>query len=277
MKPVPQPAAAALDLAEAVTPAAPGYLAETRILLAYGLLGDVMAKMAPFGIDYMGAQLAWLRAQGAEASVVPLSATGLVAENAAQLARVILASPQPCLVVAHSKGGLDALAALLDPAVAARCRGLVTFQSPFYGSPVADAMLARPRLHRGLAALVRLMRFGNGAALPDLSTTARHDWMRQHEAAILALTARLPILCMAGDLTPENAIGADRRYLPLVRWLQRRGAGGNDGLVPVASALLPGARHRILPVGHRGLVSLGKGRDPVGALAACLEELEAVA
>jgi PAS domain S-box-containing protein len=54
------------------------------------------------------------------------------------------------VLVAHSKGGLEALAALLDPEAAARCAAFVAFQSPFFGSPVADAVAGR-RVLRGLA------------------------------------------------------------------------------------------------------------------------------
>jgi hypothetical protein len=243
------------------------------VLFAYGLLGEAMARLAPLGVDYMGAQLAWLRAQGAEAQVVPLPTTAPVAENAQRLAAAILAEPRPCLLVAHSKGGLEALAALLDPAVAARCVGLVAIQSPFYGSPIADALLARPGLHQTLAATVRLMGLGSGAALPSLSCAARQDWMRGHASAIEAVTRSTPVLCLAGDLRRDSAIGPDRRYLPLVRWMERKGAGPNDGLVSVRSALLPGAAHWVLPAGHRGLVSSGKGRDPIGTLSQALTRL----
>ncbi|MFC7608874.1 lipase family protein [Teichococcus aestuarii] len=97
----------------------------------------------------MGTQLRWLLAQGARARVVKLPTTAPIAPNAARLAEAILAEPEPCLLVAHSKGGLEALAALLEPAVAARCAGLLALHAPFHGSPVADALLARPRLHRG--------------------------------------------------------------------------------------------------------------------------------
>ena len=42
------------------------------MLLVYGLLGEGAVRLAPFGMDYMGRQLHWLLAQGAEAQVVKL-------------------------------------------------------------------------------------------------------------------------------------------------------------------------------------------------------------
>ncbi|MFZ6761375.1 hypothetical protein [Pseudoroseomonas sp. WGS1072] len=249
----------------AAPPVRPLDLAGRRVLLVYGLLGEGAARLAPLGMDYMGTQLRWLLAQGAVAQVVKLPTTAPIAPNAALLAEAILASPAPCLIVAHSKGGLEALAALLDPAVAARCTGLLALQSPFFGSPVADALLARPRLHRSLAALVRALRMGGGAGLPDLSTTGRAAWMREHAARVAEITAAMPVLCVAARLS-AGISGPDRRYLPMVRWMERQGAGPNDGLVSVASALLPGAMHRVVTGGHRVSVSQGKGRDPIGIL-----------
>jgi hypothetical protein len=64
----------------------------------------------------------------------------------------------------------------------------------------------------------------------------------------------------------KSTIGPDRRYAALARWIERQGFGPNDGMVPVSSALLPGARHLVLGGGHRGTVSKGRGRDPVGLL-----------
>lgn len=254
--------------AEPMLPALEG----RRVLLVYGLMGEGAARLAPFGMDYMGTQLRWLRAQGARAQVVKLPTTAPIAPNAARLAEAIRAEPEPCLLVAHSKGGLEALAALLEPGVAAHCAGFLALHSPFYGSPVADALLARPRLHRSLAALVRALRMGGGAGLPDLSTESRAAWMERHEAEVAALTARLPVLCV-GSYLERDALGPDRRYLPMMRWMTRRGAGPNDGFVSVASALLPGARHRVIPGGHRASVSQGLGRDPIGVLCEGLEEL----
>ncbi len=236
-----------------------------RVLLAYGLLGDVMARFAPIGIDYMGRQLLWLRrALGAEAAVVPLPTGAPVAANAARLAEVMAADARPALVIGHSKGGLEALAALLAPTAAARCLAFLALQSPFRGSPVADAVCAARPVHMAAGGALRALRLGTGEGVADLTTRRREAWMSHHEAEVAALCARLPVLTAATFLD-ERAAGRDRHYLPLVRWLGRR-AGPNDGLVPVSSALLPGAEQVVLPGVHRTLVAAAPHRDPVGQL-----------
>lgn len=256
-----------------MTEARLSWLAGRRVLLAYGLAGEAVARLRPIGFDYMGTQLAWLRACGAAAQVVPLPTAAPVEDNATLLAGAILAYPEPCLLVAHSKGGLESLAALLRPGVAERCEGLVALQSPFLGSPVADAVVAMPGLHGVARGLAQVLGAGSGAGVADLTTAARTAWMAAHDQEIRALTARLPVLTIASHVRRESAVGPDRRYLPLAEWVERRGAGWNDGLVPVASALLPGARHQVLNGSHRALVSAGEGRDPLGVLRRALVSL----
>jgi hypothetical protein len=247
-------------------------LAGHRVLLAYGLLGELMQRFAPFGVDYMGAQLAWLRGTlGLPAAVVPLPTAAPVAANAARLAAVLAGDPRPALLVGHSKGGLEGLAALLDPAAAARCRAFLALQSPFLGSPVADALIAARPLHLAAGLALGALRLGSGEGLRDLTTTTRRVWMAAHAEAIAELVTRLPVLTAATRLGPD-APPADRRYLPLARWVAQRG-GPNDGLVPVASALLPGATQVVLPGAHRTLVATAPGRDPVGQLRRLLARL----
>lgn len=239
-------------------------LAGQRVLIAYGLLGEVTAALRPIGIDYLGAQQAWLRAAGARPEVVRVPTAAPVSDNALRLRAALLAEDRPALILAHSKGGLEALAALLEPAAAARCSGLIAFQSPFAGTPVADAVVGQQPLHGAAVAAFRLLRIGSGAGLLDLTTPVRAAWMARHETAVAALLARLPVVT-AGTVVDATESARDRAYGIAARWLAQR-AGPNDGLVPLASALLPGARHMVEPGGHVALVATGGGRDPIGAL-----------
>ena len=241
------------------------WLAGRRVLVAYGLLGDTTAALRRLGIDYMWAQQDWLRAMGAAPEVVRVPTAASVAANAARLRATLTASDRPALVIAHSKGGLEALAALLDSAAAVRCAGFVAFQSPFAGSPVADAVTGSRALHGLARAAFRVLRIGNGEGLRDLTTPIRAAWMRAHADAVAELVRKLPVVTAATVLDGAALRGRDRAYGAVARWIERQ-AGPNDGLVPVSSALLPGARHSLEPGGHVALVSAGGGRDPVAAL-----------
>lgn len=251
------------------------WLGGRPVLLAYGLLGDVTAKLKPLGFDYMGAQQDWLRGMGALPRVVPVPTASPVAENAAVLRRALTAAgPAPALLIAHSKGGLEGLAALLDPAAEARCAGFIAFQSPFRGSPVADWVARRGALHGVAKAAMAMLGSGDGAAVHDLTTPVRRAWIDAHAAAIAALAARIPVVSCATVLDPATVRpGRDLAYATLVSALARA-AGPNDGLVPLASTKLPGpVRHLESAGGHVALVSEGGGRDPVAALRRALAAL----
>jgi hypothetical protein len=241
-------------------------LAGKRVLIAYGLIGERLAAMRRIGVDYMATQAAWLRHEiGAEVAVIRLATSAAIADNAERIAAALRRDGRPAVVVAHSKGGLETLAALMDHRAAQRCAAVIAIQSPFFGSPVADVLVAAAPLRATVAGSLRLLGTGSGAGLRDLTTAARLAWMERHAAEIDHLLGSIPIVCCATELS-EATVGPDRRYLALARWIERQGFGPNDGMVSVRSALLPGARHLVLGGGHRGTVSKGRGRDPVGLL-----------
>ncbi len=241
-------------------------LSGRRVLIAYGLIGELLAAMRPLGVDYMASQVAWLRRDlGADVEVVRLRTSAPVADNALRLAAALARDTRPAVIIAHSKGGLEALMALMEPPAARRCAAFIAIQSPFFGSPVADFLVAAAPLRATVKGSLRLLRTGSGAGLADLTTAAREAWMQDHAAGIARLVKAMPVVCCATRVS-DGTIGPDRRYLALARLMERQGFGPNDGMVPVRSALLPAARHVLLGGGHRGTVSKGRGRDPVGLL-----------
>ncbi|MGG5818347.1 hypothetical protein [Falsiroseomonas sp. HW251] len=252
-------------MTEAADAALAARLDGARVLLCFGLFGEVMAGLRPIGVDYMASQLDWLRRIGVDATRVKLPSAAPVARNAAVIADAVLGAPGGVLVVAHSKGGLEALSALLIPDVAARCRGFLALQSPFRGSPVADLALGIGPLREMSERLVALAKIGDGEGLRDLTVAVRGPWMAERDGAIADLASRVPVTSLASDVTDQTSL-VEHAYVPLSRWMRKIGAGPNDGLVPVASTVLPGARHAVLPGGHRALVAAAPGRDPIGLL-----------
>jgi hypothetical protein len=244
-------------------------LAGHRLLLCNGLLGEVIAGLH---MDYMSTQLGWLRDLGLAVARAPTPTAAPIAENAARIAAIIEGDDAPAILIGHSKGGLEALSALLMPGIAERCGGFLALQSPFHGSPVADAALGYGPLRDLAHHALRLARLGDGQGLADLTCAVREPWMAAHESEIAALAARLPMASLATALS-DPCPWRDRAYLPLARWMEEKGAGPNDGLVPVASTRLPGARHAVFAGGHRALIAAGAGRDPVAFLRAELAAL----
>jgi hypothetical protein len=146
-------------------------------------------------------------------------------------------------------------------------------QSPFHGSPVADALVAARPLEAAAGGLARLLGIGSEAGVRDLTTAARQAWMAAHADGVARLVATLPVACLATEMQDNTAHGRERLHLAASRWMEKRGCGPNDGLVPVASALIPGAARLVLPGSHIATVASGPGRDPVAMLKAGLAAL----
>ena len=241
-------------------------LAGQRVLLVHGLLGEVMAALRPVGVDYMVAQRQWLCDLGARAEVVKLPTAAAIADNAATLTAVLRDGPA-ALVIGHSKGGLEALASLLSlPIPEQHCFGFLALQSPFHGSPIADAVCRAQAVHKLMDGTLQTLKLGTGQGISDLTVATRGPWMAAHAAAITALAGRLPMLSVGTVVEETNSQLLDRVYLPSARWILARGAGPNDGLVPLASTQLPGVRHIALHGGHRSLVAQQGGWDGIAAL-----------
>jgi len=114
------------------------------ILLVHGVAIKTTALRRAFGeIDSV------LAAEGHTVFVSRIDGFGSVENNAAQLAeevREVLAQTgaEKVNLIAHSKGGLDAVNMLTDPSMAEKVASLTTICTPYKGSPVASAILDLP-------------------------------------------------------------------------------------------------------------------------------------
>jgi hypothetical protein len=243
--------------------------------MAYGIFGEVTARFRGVGIDYMHGVHDWLRAQGADPDVVMLDTLASVETNAARFASMLSAAPRSALVIGYSKGGVEALAALTDAQARRNCLGFVALQAPFLGSPIADIVMRNRALAATSTAVARGLGIGSGEGLRDLTRRVRRRWMTTHAAQLAETLATVPTVCVATYMTPRVSQGRGRLYVPGARWMERRGFGLNDGLVPVSSALLPGARHLVVEGCHIETISAGGGRDPIGLLIRALDMIGA--
>ena len=108
------------------------------------------------------------------------------------------------IIVTHSKGGLDTLHALLqaESLWGRTVVGWVALQAPFFGSPIADASPAT-------ASSVLLDALGgNSAAVDDLKTSTRAEYMRAHADRIASLTDQVPIITAYSTYEASNAVTA---------------------------------------------------------------------
>lgn len=228
---------------EAAPSAIASRLRAGRILLVPSYLSGPIVRWRDVRHDFsfLDPQLRRFRDEGYAADVVWINSAAPVQFNARLVGDAIRAADKEVFIVTHSKGGLDTLHALIeDPALRSAVGAFVPVQAPFYGSPVADLGWATSRGQWISDKVVRL-RKGKLDAIHDLTTTRRLAYMREHSDDIAEIVSRIPILSIATTLDQPRSLGAHAvRLAPTTRWMQSLGFS-NDGLVAVASTVLPGA------------------------------------
>lgn len=191
-----------------------------RFLFAPGFSWDALP-------NYFEPNVRRLRELGLDAQIVPVDPRGTPEANGRVIAAAVKADPRPAVIIAHSKGGLDAIAGLrADKTARERVPKLVMIQSPYAGTPTAELVapsagrLARAR-HAGLAP------FPDGG--PEVFSISSRITARTRSRLTLWLTAlSVKLLC-----------GFD-----------------NDGIVAPEEAAVPGAVHAVLEhVAHADTIS----------------------
>lgn len=230
-----------------------------KVLLVPGLFSNVDKSRLPVaGIFFSSStkpryeeHMAVLRELGVEHERLALQTESSVRVNGAEIARHIRASDNPVILLASSKAGLDVLAGLLaSPELHRKVRGVAMLQAPFYGTPIADAIIDEGREDSLLGRILGSLG-GSIDCLNDLTTEKTGRYMERNASAIVRLTAAVPVISVATwvDKPPK---GEQDTGLKLLRnYLLKRGYT-NDGLVPVESALLPGSDFVKLPGADHG-------------------------
>ena len=231
---------------------------ETSLLFVPGFLADLLMATDKAGLKqelrrhtilgtYFDEQMEWLDSGG----VVHHKRVGVESQSAPVLnfriiGEAVRAAPHPVILVTHSKGGIDALEWLLDEArkpsresLVGKVRGVIAIQSPFFGSPVAGVIVAN-RILRKLTSYSLTQLGGGPAAQLRQSRRWRCRFYNRYRSDIAAVLKQVPVLCYASSLSR----GPEKNAFPLIetaRDIMERMRIPNDGLVPVHSAVLPGA------------------------------------
>jgi hypothetical protein len=170
--------------------------------------------------------------------------------------RAIQQTAGPICLLTHSKGGLDALEALIgaEKAELDKVRCWIALQAPFYGSPLADT--ADAPVVGTVGAFLLALASGDGSSLSDLRTDRRARYMHENAGRIATTLARIPTLCVTSYFDGSDARFPHPPQLLATRALMERRGQRNDSLVPTDSAILPGCRYIVLDnIDHTDTVS----------------------
>jgi len=189
---------------------------------------------------YFDEQITWLRANGLDAGIVNIESEAGIKHNANLIEAEIAKSPSPVIIFSHSKGGLDTLEALIQrPDLRGKVRGLVSIQSPYYGTPIADWVLLHQHTLSPLSAVALKLMGGSIQSVYDLSVKSRRDYQYENAAEIAKITAAIPTISFGAWKNEEKGV-MDTNFEP-TRDLMLKWGIKSDGLVPVDSEMLPGA------------------------------------
>jgi len=216
-----------------------------KVILVPGFLSNAATRPVNiFGMQvelgrYFGEQMSTLEGLGVEYKLSAIESEETPAYNAKIIAADIEASDKPVLLLAHSKGGLDIMEALITRKdLLPKVKGIITIQTPYFGSPIADYILDGSVLGRLAARLLKSMG-GTIDSLSSLDTRKRQAYYRDNFAAINEVVNTVPILTF-GTWKDNVAYRLDTVLKPLRNAMLQMGFP-NDGEVPVYSTILPGA------------------------------------
>jgi hypothetical protein len=218
----------------------------SRILFVPALFSGIALQASRLKlVDYLTEQVRQLRHEGFEADIAEIDTTARIADNADRLAGLLESDHRPTWIVTHSKGGLDFLHTLIaHPEVARFVDGWIAFQSPFMGSPVADVACRSVRARKLSGSALKLI--GRDLDLiDDLRTDMRAQYIDEHAAKVATIVRDIPVVCVPTSVGGNPLRSPWRPDWPSVRWMDGLELE-NDGLVPVNSAVLPGARYAVL-------------------------------
>lgn len=189
---------------------------------------------------YFYEQITWLRANGLDAGIVNIESESGIKYNSNLIEAAISLSPKPVIIISHSKGGLDTLETLIRrPYLRGKVRGMVSIQSPYYGTPIADWVLRGRAFMSPLTAIVLKAMGGSMESVRDLSVKSRIAYQADNAAEIAKITAAIPTISFGAWKNEEEGV-MDTLFEP-TRDLMLKWGVKSDGLVPVDSEMLPGA------------------------------------
>ncbi|CBW27995.1 putative exported protein [Halobacteriovorax marinus SJ] len=177
----------------------------------------------------------WLMEYGINYEFLDIESESSPSENKDFIIQVLEEIPNNIILFTHSKGGLDTFAALSSrPDLLEKITGVITVQTPFNGSPVADAF-AGNSITRSMGKW--LFQFLGGSEEGMLSLTSKESRKRneKREEDYQRIIRTIPVVNYGSY--KEDELGWDTP-LEIFRDFTQKKIGKNDGVVPLESSFL---------------------------------------
>lgn len=202
-----------------------------KVAFIRGFFGDIGHALGL--IDYYTEQIDWLDAIGIASQRIMVHTQKSLGENSRIIAEYIGRQHSSLVIVAHSKGGIDLLEALLkNVELCSKILGVITIQVPFAGTDSVREILASSLLKRVYQFGISLTG-GKMRALTELDPNSRRIYLSSHSEEIASTAKQLIWLNVTSSIQGEVSWLLARRKA----YLDRLGME-SDGIVPTAKMSL---------------------------------------
>ena len=148
----------------------------------------------------------WLGQIGADYITAPIDTAKTRLYNAVKIKEAVESAGKPCIIISHSKGGIDTLEALIKyPEIRAMVKGWISLQTPFAGSPLADKYIENSFVYNIFSQLISDVG-GSPLSLDDLSTWERKQYHELFQSEIEQITRVIPIVALAAGMSPKTSL-----------------------------------------------------------------------
>lgn len=227
-----------------------------KILFVPGVLGDIYMQTGL--LEYFHEHIRWLEKdlglkKDINFEIVPINTQAPLRESIPVVANSIAKSDRPVIIISHSMGGLNSFYTLIEnPELQDKVAGLVTIQTPFRGSHVAD-QIADSYCLKNLSWLFLKSVGGSLETLMDLTSKVREEKLNEVIAGkkLQDLLKKVVLLNVASSVSDKDSQGFHDlnsliTTLPFIGGLNPNSVP-NDGLVSIKSAIIhPDIDHIII-------------------------------
>ncbi|OUR93717.1 hypothetical protein A9Q84_19845 [Halobacteriovorax marinus] len=218
------------------------YLKNQTVLLIPGVLSQSFSSTASQRIklnlvlgEIFDDHENWLIEEDVNYEKIELESEASPEENADFIIEVLEDMPDNIIIFTHSKGGIDTFQALSKkPELLEKISGIITVQTPFKGSPIAEDF-SNNFLTRQLGNWLFNLLGGSPEGIDSLTQSASKKRNEILEDQYKYIISKVPVINFGSF--KEDTFGWDSP-LELFRDIADKKSGPNDGVVPLTSAFL---------------------------------------
>ncbi len=207
--------------------------------------------------DYFLPQLNVLNSEKIHDFEIMWSQDKPLAESAKSIKEKILQSRNPVTVLAHGKAGLDAIECLIQyPELQEKVEKIVTLQTPFWGTPIADFLTGHPvfgTITMGVCKVIGC----SLKAIEEMSELNRQVYMILNKEKIRKLILNVSVITVGSSFeAPMPAFTYFEKIMKHIHGFIGKYAGLNDGIMPLLSTRIFDETHmRLQNVTHMTMVT----------------------